>query len=190
MSVSRAVLAAIALTLSATAAHSATIPDNLASSLRYRVTGTIPTSCSLSQPVSAVEVIGLQNSATDTVNATQTDLPFTISCTTAVQVSMSSLNGGLQTDRTTSDADFASRVEYRATLDLPGNSSVLECRSNVMNAGGCRRTLVNEALEGNGRIRLNTQTSDDLLLAGTYADTVTLTISPRLDGGNASAVTQ
>jgi hypothetical protein len=178
---------ALACGLISAPAFANNFPDNLSNHLRYRVSGTIPASCSLTQGPSSIEVIGLQDPATDTVRSTSTDLPFSISCTTAVQVSLASLNGGLQSGQTTSDTDFVSLVKYQATLDLPGASAALECQSGAMNSGGCRRALTNQALEGNGRIRLRTQVADDLLIAGTYRDTVTLTISPRLDGSSATA---
>jgi len=165
-------------------ASAATIPDNLVSSLSYRVVGTITPSCSLSQPVQDVEVIGLQDPNSDTVQATDTDLPFTVSCTAPVKVTMASARGGLQTDSASSDPDFASLVGYQATLDLPGASGSLDCRSDAMASGGagCVRDLEDPAIQGDGKIRIHTAASGDLLLTGTYSDTVTLTISPQLSG--------
>jgi hypothetical protein len=97
---------------------------------------------------------------------------------------MASAKGGLKTDSQSSDSDFASIVGYRATLDLPGASAALECRSEEMASGGtgCVRQLEDPAIQGDGRIRIHTAASGDLLLAGTYNDTVTLTISPQLSG--------
>jgi len=165
-------------------ARAASIPDDLVPSLSYRVVGTISPSCSLSQPTRAVEVVGLQNPDTDTVQATDTDLPFTVACTTPVKVAMISAHGGLLTDSLSPDTDFTSRVGYRATLDLPGASAALECRSDDMASGaaGCVREIQDGAIDGDGRIRIHTDPSGDLLLAGTYRDTVTLTISPQLSG--------
>jgi hypothetical protein len=165
-------------------AAAASIPDNLSTSLSYRVVGTISASCSLSQPVQDVEVVGLQNPDTDTVQSTDTDLPFTVSCTAPVKVSMASAKGGLQTDNHSGDADFASLVGYHATLDLPGASAALDCRSDQMTNGGaqCVGQVQDAAIDGSGRIRIHTAASGELLLAGTYNDTVTLTISPQLDG--------
>jgi len=165
-------------------AIAASIPDNLVSSLNYRVVGSITPSCSLAQRTQAVDVLGLQNLDTDTVQATDTDLPFSVACTAPVRVTMASAHGGLKTDGITSDADFASLVAYHATLDMPGASDALECRSDEMANGGaqCVRELQNAAFAGDGRIRIHTNATDELLLAGTYNDTVTLTISPQLDG--------
>jgi hypothetical protein len=165
-------------------AYAASIPDNLVSSLSYRVVGTITPSCSLSQPVQEVEVIGLQDPNSDTVQATDTDLPFTVSCTAPVRVTMASAQGGLKTNSETGDSDFASLVGYQATLDLPGASGALECRSDAMASGGagCVRELEDPAIQGDGKIRIHTAASGDLLLSGTYSDTVTLTISPQLSG--------
>jgi len=162
----------------------ASIPDNLSSSLSYKVIGTITPSCAVSQPTSDVQVVGLQNPSSDAVQSTDTDLTFTVSCTAPVKVSMSSAKGGLKTDGTTSDRDFASTVDYKATLDMPGASDALECRSDQMVNGGagCTKQLPNPAFEGDGRIRIHTAAASDLLLAGTYNDTVTLTISPQLAG--------
>jgi hypothetical protein len=165
-------------------AAAAGIPDNLVSSLSYRVVGTITPSCALSQPAQDVEVIGLQDPNTDTVQSTDTDLAFTVSCTAPVRVTMASAKGGLKTDSQSSDSDFASIVGYQATLDLPGASAALECRSEEMASGGtgCVRQIEDPAIQGDGRIRIRTAASGDLLLAGTYNDTVTLTISPQLSG--------
>lgn len=167
-------------------ATAASIPDNLSSSLTYKVVGTITPSCSLTQPSQDVEVVGLQNPSTDAVQATDTELPFTVSCTAPVKVTMSSAKGGLQTDRTSGDTDFISLVGYNATLDMPGASDALECRSEDMANGGtgCIKQLSNETFDGDGRIRIHTTASGDLLLAGQYSDTVTLTISPQLDSGD------
>jgi hypothetical protein len=184
--VSALVAFAFATLACSSAAIGASIPDNLVSSLSYKVVGTITPSCTVSQPTQQVEVIGLQDLDTDTIKATDTDLPFTVSCTAPVKVTMASAQGGLKTAATTSDGDFASLVGYKATLDMPGANDALECRSDEMANGGagCVRQLPNEAFDGNGRIRIHTSASGELLLAGTYNDTVTLTVSPQLDGSS------
>ena len=176
----------LAICASAGPAFAADIPANLSNSLSYRVVGKISASCSVVQGQHDVSVVGLQNPSTDTVQQTETLLPFSVSCSAPVKVTMASLNGGLKTSAATGDGDFASAVPYRATLDMPGASNVLHCQSDAMAAGGsgCSRNDVGQvAFSGAGKIRIATQASDKLLLAGRYSDTVTLTISPMLDGG-------
>lgn len=180
-----AALLAAAWALGAPGAEAATVPDNLTPAVKYRVVGKITTSCALTQGAREVELVDLQDSATNTVRAASADLQFTIACNAPVRVSMTSHNGGLKAQGgETSDRDFASLVPYRATLDLPGAPNALQCDSDDMDgaARGCARRIEAEAFDGAGRIRLNTVASDALLLAGTYQDSVTLTISPRLGG--------
>ena len=169
-------------------AVAASIPDNLVNSLSYKVVGTITASCSLTQPTKDVEVVGLQNPASDTIQSTDTDLPFTVACTAPVKMTMASTQGGLKSDTQSSDGNFLSLVGYQATLNLPGASGALQCRSDQMANGGaqCTGELASQAPNGNGQIRIHTAASGSLLLAGTYNDTVTLTISPQLDGDGQS----
>jgi len=166
------------------AAQAAGIPDNLVTSLRYEVVGTITPNCSLTQPATSVSVVDLQDQSTDTIRSTKTDLPFTIDCNTPVKVAMLSSNGGLATPASTSDQDFATLVAYRASLDLPGAAGALQCDSAAMapSGSGCQRELTDPVTQGDGAIRLSTDASGQLLLAGTYHDTVTLTVTPQLSG--------
>ena len=174
-------LLAIAALAIASAATPAAASD-LVPALQYRVYGEVSPRCTISQASNATTVSGLQNKATDTVNSTAVDLAFNMACNTPSRVRLSSANGGLRTDAATSDASFTSLVPYRATLSLPGASNALACDSDAMSSddSSCSREIDETIHDGKGVVRISTEASDKLLLAGTYNDTFTLTVSPRI----------
>lgn len=170
--------------LCATPAAAETIPANLRPSLSYEVSGRISAYCSLVQGSREVAIAAIANPATDTVRATSVDLGFALDCNNPVRVRLSSNNGGLETAVSTSDPAFLRTVSYDATVHLPGMPSVLRCRSRDMTPAlaACQADTATAVASGAGRIAVTVPAQDGLLLAGTYRDRVTLTITPVLGG--------
>lgn len=176
-------VAALAV-LCPSASIAGSIPDNLKPSLSYEVTGVIRPVCSLNQGQRQVSLIGLANPATDTVRASTVDLPFALDCNSPVRLRLQSDNGGLKSARTTSDPAFLATVGYRATVHLPGMAAALQCRSQDMasTVASCQAETRTAVASGPGRVAVEVAAQDGLLLAGTYRDRVTLTITPVLGG--------
>lgn len=179
-------LAGVALAACSPAAATS-IPDNLVSSIRYEVHGTISTSCGFVQGGGIADILDLADPADDSVRAARVDLGFKLNCNTPVRMSMTSASGGLAfAGAGTSDRDFTTLVRYRATVVLPGLGASLACQSIAMaTANGCAGQTRETVPSGDGRIEVSVTPSSDLLLAGTYRDQLTLTVTPLLgDGGS------
>lgn len=151
--------------------------------LRFEVVGEVPVDCSLSQTERRVEIEGVADPATNRARAARASLPFSVSCNTPVTVSLVSRNGALEYDGPApTDADFTTRIDYVARVDLPGRNNALTCSSHRMDRGGapCVERVRDAMIEGEGSVEILTRPSDGLLLQGNYRDRVTLTISPRI----------
>lgn len=152
--------------------------------LRVGVRGVVPADCSLSQSAHEVAIEGFQNPATDTVQRTKASLPFTVSCNTPVTVTLDSRDGGLKFKGAgTSDRAFTRLIPYSARVRLPEYGAVLNCRSHEMaQRNGCRTDVDATTIDGEGSIEVAIRASNDLVLAGEYQDSVTITLTPALGG--------
>ena len=179
----------LAVWTAAAAAPSAaqTIPEDLSPSLTYQVRGEVAARCGLSGTNQTVTIADLASPTSDVAQVRTVDLAFDIACNTPVLATLTSTNGGLLVGPqvATSDPDFQRRVDYTAALTLPGDAGAIACRSDAMIAGeaACRLESSGDVTQGAGRLRVTTQAGGRPLLAGQYADRVTLVISPLLSGG-------
>jgi hypothetical protein len=176
---------ALGLTTTASAASLPAIPE-LSSSLRYQVRGEVPIVCSLANPSEGevIEFSAAVDGSSNTGLADTVRLPFSIACNTPMSVKMESDNGGLNNDATTSDTDFTSLFAYTAQLNLPNRANALSCSSAHMKigAGGCSGTISDAVTQGQGGVDVTLNPDGRLLLQGTYADRLTITLSPILGG--------
>ncbi len=179
-----AAIAAAGLAVPATAAD---IPD-LSPSLRYEVRGQVPVTCSLNTALAggAAEFRDPVNRQTNTARADTIELSFTVACNTPIAVRMASQSGGLASAARTSDPDFTSLIAYSAQLNLPGAANALACTSAAMSPAqaGCRGTVTQAVTEGEGAVAVTLAPDGKLLLAGNYADRLTVTLTPILGGSN------
>ena len=103
-----------------------------------------------------------------TYGKSQCNLPFTVSA--------DSLNGGLESDTTTSDTDFVELVDYQIDVTFDQFSSSVVMASTVV--GGDEIGTHPEAAAGDFRIGIVVRAQDDLLLEGTYSDFLKVTMTP------------
>lgn len=152
--------------------------------LRVGIRGVVPADCSLSQSVREVPIEGFQNPATNTVQRTKARLPFTVSCNTPVSVTLDSRDGGLKFKGAgTSDRAFTTLIPYSAKVRLPDYGAVLSCHSHEMaQKNGCHTDVDATTIDGEGSIEVAIKASNDLVLAGEYQDSVTITLTPALGG--------
>lgn len=159
----------------------------LSPSLRYEVAGQVSANCHLQQPTHGVEITGVADRDTDLAQAATARLPFTINCNTPMRVEMTSLHGALQYSGTaSSDAHFTAQIDYSASLNLPGRDAVLTCESAQMRevAPNCSGIVSDGGVvNGEGSIRVDTRAGSGLLQAGTYSDTLRVTVTPILGSG-------
>lgn len=169
----------------ATPAAAHTVPDDLAPSLTYAVSGFVSPKCELTTLSPAVDIPNLANPTDNTIAAVNIALPFEVSCNAPVRVAMTSRNSGLMFQGAgTNDPAFSDLVRYRARIDLPGAQNVLNCSSERMADG--RKTCESESKgtvgSGRGAVQVQVSASQEMLMAGKYSDSVTIMIAPRLGG--------
>jgi hypothetical protein len=139
---------------------------------------------------------GAPNGAIDQANFDSTgmsrDFAIRLNCSSASRVAVSSLNGGLAPAETA--PGFASRAPYDVTLVLVGDNgttATAACAAGVLTSGGtCAFAgaastatglrLSAASTKANGsylRVSAPPYTGSQPLLAGSYSDTLTITIS-------------
>lgn len=122
--------------------------------------------------------IDIQDDGDNTVQAASGAFNFGYAqCNTPFTVSGTSQNGGLASDQTTSDPDFANFVPYSIAFNFDGLTSGTR---PVAGQAGAPISLINstEARAGSARFFFSVAESDRLLLAGDYTDYVRITLSP------------
>lgn len=183
-------MALVGLGSSAPFAAAHTIPDALAPTLSYPVSGFVSPKCALAAINPSVDIDNLADPSDDTATAVNATLQFELACNTAVRVAMTSRHGGLKFQgQGSSDPAFSDLVAYRARVDLPGHQNILSCTSERM-AGGrtaCQRESDGVVGSGRGAVRVQVTPGGGLLLAGKYADQLTVTIAPLLGGEESGA---
>ena len=105
------------------------------------------------------------------------DIAYAV-CNSPFDMTLSSQNGGLKNDATTSDDEFTSLVLYGVDFDFDG----IQSSTYPMPSGLHTVESSSEARAGSARIRVNVRASDDLLLQGVYADRLTAALVPNLGG--------
>lgn len=177
--------AAALAAVSAQPAMAHTVPDNLSPSLTYAVSGFVTPKCELTIANSSVDIEKVANPSDDTIAAVDVALPFDVTCNAAVRVAMTSQNGGLKFRGTgTSDPAFSDLIPYQARVDVPGRQNILSCTSELMasDRAACQRETDGIVGSGSGAVRVKVAPAQGLLLAGQYADRLTITIAPQLGG--------
>ena len=105
------------------------------------------------------------------------DIAYAV-CNSPFDMTLTSQNGGLKNDATTSDDEFTSLVLYGVDFNFDG----IESSTYPMPAGVHTVESSLEARAGSARIRVNVRASDNLLLQGVYADRLTAALVPNLGG--------
>jgi opacity protein-like surface antigen len=123
-------------------------------------------------------ILDIQDDDDNTVQAAdaQYDIGYAV-CNSPFQMQLASDNGGLKSDRTTSDNAFIENVPYRINFRFDGK--VASSRSDDL-TGWTNVTYVNEARAGAARVRVAVAARDKLLLEGTYSDRLQARLSPVL----------
>lgn len=158
--------------------------ETVSSSLRIKVSGEIPPSCSLTQ-TEASHTFDLADSQTGGTRSSQVRLPFSIDCNSPFSLVMASRNGGLSfTEPSRIVAGFRTAIAYNAEVTLPdARSAGRACDSEAMSRRGCERDVpARDGALGDGHITLTVLSDPHPLLRGVYADTLTLVARPRLGG--------
>lgn len=132
----------------------------------------------------------------DTAGFTR-DIPLVLNCTGASRVAVSSANGGLRTDVTATG--FASKAPYDVTVNLVADNATkanATCAASTLSAGGTCAAFAGAASSSTG-LRLGATATKSNgsylrisaapygagaapLVAGTYSDTLTVTVSAAL----------
>lgn len=139
---------------------------------------------------------GAPNGVVDQANFDTTglsrDFAIRLNCSSASRVAVSSLNGGLK--QTESAPGYASTAPYNVTLYLVGDNgttATAACAAGVLTTGGACSfagtataatglRLAAASTKANGsylRISAPPYTGSQPLLAGSYSDTLTITVS-------------
>lgn len=114
------------------------------------------------------------------------NLAFSFDCNSPFRVSMTSDNGGLLT-AAPAVAPFRNRLDYSAALAMGGKQTTA-CKSADMRPGtrgrdGCVFRFHNpDGAFGTAEVRLSIKADATPLLAGAYADRLTVRITPLLGG--------
>ncbi len=125
------------------------------------------------------------------------DIPITLNCSGASRVAVSSANGGLQT--AAAATGFASKAPYDVTVNLVADNATkasATCAASTLSSGGSCAAFAGTASSSTG-LRLGAPStksngsyvrvsaapysaSATPLVAGTYSDTLTVTVSAAL----------
>jgi len=177
------VVASLLLQASPAAAHSSPDPVGLKESFRIRVVGEVAPSCSLTREAS----FDVLDEVTGGSRDASLDLPFEIDCNSSFNMKLESRNGALDFDGAgPASSAFRRSIGYRAEVRLPGDlGGVMRCGSAAMGRkAGCATVVATQdVVQGAGSIKVLVSRDGQPLLRGVYSDTLTLTLQPRLGGG-------
>jgi hypothetical protein len=160
--------------------------------LQVRVTAAVAQRCGF---VSAPS--GIHNQPDFSTTTWSVDFPFTLDCNVPSRVAAVSASGGLSTPGAP-PAGYANKTTYDVVLNLVGNDGTApvsaQCAAATLTQGstcsfvgpastsqGLRLTGP-AILQGGSFVRIigKPYAGSDLLIAGTYSDTLTVTVSPSL----------
>ncbi len=157
--------------------------------LRVALVGRISPQCQLDQQSHSATFETVQDPVRGGTQGGQLDLPFSLKCNSAFNVSLHSKEGGLRFDgRGPSDSDFQTLIPYEAVLRTPGRAGpALSCESKDMAGAQLRPDCLAEissakGANGPGSVRVRVPASGRPLLQGVYADTLTMRVVPVLGG--------
>jgi len=139
---------------------------------------------------------GTYNQADFDLNGLSTQFNFSLNCTGPSRVAIVSANGGLLSS-TSASPGYSNKADYNVTLNLAANNGTTAsatCTASTLTAGstcsfvgqasttqGLR--LASAAVNQAGsyvRISAPAQSGSTVLVAGTYSDALTVTVSPAL----------
>lgn len=123
--------------------------------------------------------LNIQDPNDDTVRAAngRYDIAYAV-CNSPFNMTLSSQNGGLKNNATTSDAEFTSLVRYGVNFEFDAiATSVTQMPQGTHTVG-----TSTEARAGSAKITVNVLASDDLLIQGNYSDRLTASLVPNLGG--------
>lgn len=123
--------------------------------------------------------LNIQDPNDDTVRAAngRYDIAYAV-CNSPFNMTLSSQNGGLRNNATTSDAEFTSLVRYGVNFEFDAiATSVTQMPQGTHTVG-----TSTEARAGSAKITVNVLASDDLLIQGNYSDRLTAALVPNLGG--------
>jgi hypothetical protein len=156
----------------------------LSPNLRVEVRGVVPVTCQLATAAtgSTVDFTNAVDGRNNIARADSVRIPFVVACNTPITIRMESTQGALTNSSTTSDRAFTSAIPYTANLDLPQRANALACDGAAMRLGtnGCLGEVPDQVTQGNGAIGVTLNPDSRLLLQGTYADRITITLTPNL----------
>ena len=123
--------------------------------------------------------LDIQDPNDDTVrdaNA-QYDIGYAV-CNSPFDMQLSSQNGGLQSDQTTSDNAFIENVPYQVKFAFDGQHA--NERSDNLSSSFTTITSVPEARAGAAHVQVLVNARDKLLLEGAYTDVLQARLSPTI----------
>jgi hypothetical protein len=160
--------------------------------LQVRVTATVAQRCGF-----ASAPTGIHNQPDFSTTSWTVDFPFTLDCNVSSRVAAVSSNGGMTTPGAPPPG-YANRTSYDVLLNLVGNDGTAPvsaaCSAATLTQGstcpflgpassaqGLRLTGP-AILQGGSFLRISGKPyiGTDLLIAGTYSDTLSVTVSPAL----------
>lgn len=127
--------------------------------------------------------LNMQNPTNNTIQLVEGAVTYSNSqCNTKFDIIASSQNGGLtNTDQTTTDTNFASKVSYQIDVKFGGGAT--SPLATVTTAGAQNLISGQQATAGDFRVGIRVPANPNtLLLQGTYRDQLTVTMRPVLGG--------
>jgi|SwirhisoilCB1_FD_contig_31_14153448_length_744_multi_5_in_0_out_0_1 hypothetical protein len=123
--------------------------------------------------------LDIQDVNDDTVKAAdgEYDIGYAV-CNQPFDMQLSSQNGGLLSDTSTSDPAFIENVPYQVKFAFDGNHA--NANSSGLSSSFTTITSVTEARAGAAHVQLLVNAHDKLLLEGTYADVLQARLSPTI----------
>lgn len=98
-------------------------------------------------------------------------------CNSPFSMKVTSTNGGLKSDQTTSDTAFIQKVDYIVTFAFDGKIGLSTSAAAV---SGNTVATSNEARAGSATVNVTVPPRDKLLLEGTYSDRLVAELVPNL----------
>ncbi len=153
----------------------------------FEVAGSIAARCIVDQNSHAGSFGEVLDGVRGGNRAAQLDLAFSLDCNSPFRVTMTSHNGGLVTQARGGPA-FRDRLDYEAVMALADGRQTPACESQDMIPGADRddrcvfRFRGRDGVAGPATVKLTMDADSTPLLAGAYADRLTVRITPLMGG--------
>ncbi len=164
------------------------VPEGATNTMQYGITGHITARCSLQTSSANVNLGDILDPANGAAAKRSASVPIDYQCNAPFDATVTSLNGGLRFQGA-GVANFSDLVGYSLALDLQNAGAVtLNCTSAQMkgdrqhNDSACHAASAPGTGLGGGRTTLviNTASTTQPLLQGTYSDIIAIRLAPRL----------